>query len=560
MLRTLCRYVLALCLCTTAFHAFAQSAAISGEVADSQGGVIPGAEVKIVHQTQGTTRTTHTNASGYYNAPFLNSGSYRIYVQAKDFGIAASDSITLSVGQALVFNVQLKPGSTAQTVNVNGGEGLINTSTAEIGQVIGESAIKDLPLNGRDPSSLVFLSPGVTNELESHAATLPTTNSFPTESGASAGGGRQGSTWYLLDGVSNMDTFAMLAAPFPNADATQEFRVISNNFDARYGFAPNAVVSIQTKAGSNEFHGGAFEFIRNSDLNASNYFTHLVDPLKRNQFGVYVGGPILRDRLFFFANYQGTRTSEASSSNVAYTPTSAMLQGDFSALPVTLPAPFTTVNGKRNQVAPSLFSPGAVALAKSLPLGGDPATGLTNFANPATTANYDEGTARLDYTINDKQRVFLRNFLYNYDQPGATIPGNIIAGVQGQHGSYVNEVVNHTWVISPSLINSASLSYASIDYGTGTVERDANGNAICLSQFISVSDPVNACYLRRPERLRRKHLVRRRPGVLGFFRKSKRYQEKRLVVHRNDHQDIWEACFCRGSRLAPPLRARELWF
>jgi hypothetical protein len=150
-----------------------------------------------------------------------------------------------------------------------------------------EDEIKDLPLNGRDPSSLVNLSAGVTNELFSQASTLPGNNSFPTESGASAGGGRQGGTWYLLDGISNMDTFALLAAPFPNADATQEFRVISNNFDARYGFAPSAVVSIQIKSGTNKFHGGVFEFIRSNDLNAANWFSGNVDQLKRNQFGGY---------------------------------------------------------------------------------------------------------------------------------------------------------------------------------------------------------------------------------------------------------------------------------
>jgi len=495
MLRIVRRLVFLLCLTFIASHSFAQSSSIAGEVSDSQGAVIPNAEVKIVHQTQGTTRTTHTNASGYYDAPFLNPGTYRIYVQAPKFSMAASDALVLAVGQSMVFNVQLKPGSASQTVNVNSSEGLINISTAEIGQVINEAAIKDLPLNGRDPSSLVFLSPGVTNELQSHAATLPTSNSFPTESGASAGGGRQGSTWYLLDGVSNMDTFAMLAAPFPNADATQEFRVISNNFDARYGFAPNAVVSIQTKSGGNQFHGGVFEFIRNNDLNASNYFSHAVDPLKRNQFGGYVGGPVLKDKLFFFANYQGTRTSEVASTNKTYTPTAAMLNGDFSAIPVQLGGPFTTIDGKPNQVNPSQFSPGALALEKSLPLGGDPVSGLTNYVNPVSRANYDEGTARIDYTINDKQRVFLRNFVYDYDQPGTIIPGNILAGVQGQHGIYLNEVVNHTWVISNSLINSVSLAYASIDYGTGTVVRDANGNPLCLSQFINVADPPGNCYI-----------------------------------------------------------------
>jgi hypothetical protein len=164
-----------------------------------------------------------------------------------------------------------------------------------------------------------------------------------------------------------MDAFALLAAPFPNADATQEFRVITNNYDARYGFSPSAVVSIQTKAGTNRFHGGLFEFIRNSDLNASNYFTHNVDQLKRNRFAATWADPSCAIDCSFFINYQGTRSRYGSASNPTYTPTQAMLNGDFSAVPSRdltgpLSSVFQTVDGKPNQVKTSLFSPGAIAI------------------------------------------------------------------------------------------------------------------------------------------------------------------------------------------------------
>jgi hypothetical protein len=151
------------------------------------------------------------------------------------------------------------------------------------------------------------------------------------------------------------------------------------------------------------------------------------------------------------------------------------------------------VNGVPNQVNPALFSPGAVKLAALLPLGSDPATGLTNYVNPASRANYDEGTGRMDYNINTNQRVFLRSFTYSYKLPGATIPGNILAGVQGQHGIYINEVANHTWTINPSLLNSITVSYSSLDFQTGTTERDASGNPICLSEYINVNDPATSC-------------------------------------------------------------------
>jgi len=482
--------------------AWAQNTAahLSGRIVDSSGAVVPHARVTATDVGTNLSQTVASDSAGVYSLVALPPGTYTLTAEAPGFSTRVQTGIVLTVAQSASLDIALKPGAAAETITVNGGADLINTTTAEISQVIGEEAIKDLPLNGRDPSSLVNLSVGVTNELVSQASTLPTSNSFPTESGASAGGQRQGSTWYLLDGVSNMDTFALLAAPFPNADATQEFRVISNNFDARYGFAPSAVVSIQTKSGTNLFHGGLFEFIRNNDLNASNWFTGAVDPLKRNQFGGDIGGPIFRDKLFFFTNYQGTRSTYQASSNPTETPTQAMLSGDFSGVPAAdlngpLAGVFQTVNGKPNQVSTALFSPGALAIAKSLPVGVNPATGETNYAAPAQKFTYNENTSRLDYTINPSQRVFLRSFTYLYNQPGASVPGNILAGVNGQHGTYLNLVGGHTWTVKPTLLNSATLSWAEIDYATGTIERDAEGAPICLSRYITVADPAGECYI-----------------------------------------------------------------
>ena len=216
-----------------------------------------------------------------------------------------------------------------------------------------------------------------------------------------------------------------LALPFPNPDATQEFRVISNNFDARNGFAPSAIVSIQTKSGSNAFHGGAFEFIRNDYFNAKNPFSGNLDLLKRNQFGGYVGGPVLNDKLFFFANYQGTRQSLTSKTNTTYTPTQAERNGDFSALlnlrlegqsgPSCCPLRSSTTRS----ILPCTV-PGAVAMLQYIPVGQNPATGQSNFALPKQATFFNEVTARLDYTLNDKHRFFVRSFQNNYNQQGET--------------------------------------------------------------------------------------------------------------------------------------------
>ncbi len=470
-------------------------ARLTGVVTDASNAVVPNAQLTITNTDTGVATHVAANGSGEYSVPALAAGPYKILTSAPGFTDALQTNVVVTIGQNATLNFVLQPAGVNESVTVSSSPALINATTAEISQVVTERSIKELPLNGRDPSTLVFLAAGVTNELQSQASTLPTTNSFPTQSGGSAGGGRQGSTYYLLDGVTNMDYFALLAAPFPNADATQEFRVITNNFDARYGFSPAAVVSIQSKPGTNQFHGGVFEFLRNAKLNAANYFSHQVDPLKRNQFGGYLGGPILKNRLFFFGNYQGTRQSTSATQNATYTPTQAMLNGDFSAVPEDLPGPFATVGGRRNQINPAVFSTGALQLAASLPLGGDPATGLTNFVGPKQRSSYDEGTGRVDWTINGRQSLFVRNFTYSFLQPGGSIPGNLLSGVQGLHGIYLNDAVGYTFTVTPNLLNSITAFYQSFDYQSGTPLFDKSGNQVCLSKYINVSDPPGSCYV-----------------------------------------------------------------
>jgi hypothetical protein len=495
-----------LCIATVAFiatflgsacsYAQVSSAQISGVVTDSSGAALPNAEALIVSKDTGATRKVRSEASGEFNAPALDPGHYRITISAPGFETFNTEGVVLTIGEKKSLTFALMIGKAEQTVTVSGSEAMINNTSGEISQVIGQRAITELPLNGRDPSSLVLLTTGVTNVLTSPIGLIPGGTAFPTETNASAGGGRQGSTFYLLDGSPNMDTYLPAAAPFPNSDATQEFRVLSNNFDARYGYAPGAVVSIQTRSGSNAFHGGAFEFLRNNALNAADYFSHNVDSLKRNQFGGYLGGPVLKDRIFFFANYQGTRASTAAESNVAYTPTQAMLNGDFSAVPMPLTGGFATINGKPNQINPALFSPAAVTITKTaLPLGQDPATGQINFSQPGSRTSYDEGTARLDFNINANQRLFLRSFTQFLDTAGSAVNGNLMAIIAAKPGRDYNLVLGHSWVINQKTINEASVFWTELAVNSEATPRDSSGNAFCMSKYIAVNDIPGHCYL-----------------------------------------------------------------
>ncbi len=486
------------------------SARLSGEVTDTSGAVVRNAQVTALDTDTNLMATATSDDAGNYAFNSLPVGHYKVTAAATGFKTLVETDVLLTVGESATLNLPLKVGGEAETIMVSGGTDLINTTTADLSQVVDEDTVKELPLNGRDPGTLVTLSAGVTNELNSNASTLQTTNSFPNETGASAGGQRQGSTWYLLDGVSHMDTYLMLALPFPNPDATQEFRVISNNFDARNGFAPSAIVSIQTKAGTNHYHGGAFDFLRNSSFNAADYFSgpghdspKSVDPLHRNQFGGFVGGPVpfFKDKLFFFTNYQGTRQTSQSETNTTFTPTQAERNGDFTALlsnttatgvvdPIILPAPFVN-----NKVNPALFSPGAVKLLADIPVGSNPQTGEVNVAFPKQPTSFNENTSRLDYNLSDTQRLFVRSFVNYYNQTAEGTPGNILVGVPGTNGIFLSDVINHTWTINPTTLNTLAFGYIGYDLTNGSPVLGTNGKPLCLSQFINVQDPPNECYL-----------------------------------------------------------------
>jgi hypothetical protein len=350
--------------------------------------------------------------------------------------------------------------------------------------------------------------------------------SFPNETDADASGGRQGSTYYILDGAPNMDTYLGRAAPFPNADATQEFTVITNNFSAVYGFAPGAVVSIQVKAGTNEIHGGLFEFLRDQDFNAKDWSTRALDPLHRNQFGAYAGGPIFKNKLFIFGNYQGTRSAAASSENQTFAPTAAMLAGDFSGLSTTLCpngesaiCPFATIGGKPNQLDTAKgysLNPTAVQIDKdALPQVGktgvnttgctpsEVAAGCVEYTSAAIINNFDEGTGRLDWDVSNAHRLSLISFVNNLVQPSGDTPGNVLSMLPlstwqytfGEKMQYYNETLNHTWTISPTMVNVASVFWTQMAAHNGSAALTAEKKPFCWSSYINIPELPGSCFL-----------------------------------------------------------------
>jgi hypothetical protein len=494
-------------------HGQAVGASLTGQVTDSGGAAIPRATVVAKNVGTNLTLTVTSDGQGTYTISPLPPGTYSLSVEAKGFQSYVQQGIVISVDTASTQDIKLQTGSVQQTVTVTANAELLNTTSGSLGETIDSYEITELPLNGRQPSTLVYLAPGMTAGGNTYNQSG---FSFPDESGASANGGDQGSTYYLLDGVPNMDTYLGTAAPFPNADATAEFRVISNNFDAAYGFAPGAIVSIETKSGTNAIHGGVWDFYRDQALNAKDWFTHEINPLHQNQYGGDVGGPILKNKLFYFLNYQGTRNASASSEDGAYVPTPAMLNGDFSAYSTngqetmctsgaSVMCPFGMVNGEPNQLLPGYqLNPVALQVTKiALPPWHTDAypDGWVYFKSQLFINNYDEGTARLDYDISPNQRIFLRSFIENFAQPSDAVPGNILA-VNDDYDydyniteRYYNETLGHTWTINPSMVNVLSLFWTQMDASNGSQVFTTTGQPFCWHDYINVSELPGSCYV-----------------------------------------------------------------
>ncbi|MFC6645546.1 carboxypeptidase regulatory-like domain-containing protein [Granulicella cerasi] len=383
-MRSLCRLVFFLGLTFISMKCFAQTAAITGQIQDASGAVIRGAEIRIVEQSQGTTRTLHTNNAGAYSAPFLNPGSYRVYVQAPSFSTAASGPLVLTVGQTLVFNVTLQVGGAQQEVSVDGGSSLINTSDASVSTVVDQKFVKNMPLNGRSFQDLISMTPGVITASPQSSPSVQSQGDF------SVNGQRTEANYYTLDGVS-----ANTGAGFPNGtgqsgttgsvpgstalgttqslisvDALQEFRVSSSSYSAEYGRSPGGQFSFTSRAGTNAVHGTAFDYLRNDVFDANDWFNNFngvrKTALRQNDFGGTLGGPIIipklysgKDRSFFFFSYEGLRLLQPTAATLQYVPSAAVrsaapapLQPVFNAFPLPTGNELLTSTGVLSGLSP----------------------------------------------------------------------------------------------------------------------------------------------------------------------------------------------------------------
>jgi hypothetical protein len=440
------------------------TAQMNGRVTDESGGVLPGVTVTVTQTDTGFTRTVVTDETGAWLIPNLPTGPYRLEVSLAGFRSYEQTGIVLQVAANPTLNTALAVGNLEETVSVEAAAPIVDVRSAGISEVVDQERIVELPLQGRQVTDLITLAGAAIQ------TGRPNSRSFQGGVNISVAGGLDFGVMYMLDGAFHNDVQNAGGMPLPFPDALQEFRVATSGTSAQNGMHSGASVNAVTKSGTNELHGNAFEFMRHHRFNATSPFApigpdgkHVDDGLKRHQFGATVGGPIVRDRLFYFGAYQGTPTRVTPSDNIAYVPTAQMLAGDFSTITspacnngrqIALRAPFVN-----NRVDPALFSPAALNLTKRLPTTTDPC-GQAIFSLPS---DRDEAqyVGRIDYQVQANNSVFGRYMRTTDKQPVplATSDNILTTILPGVDNMAQSATVGHTIILGTSTVNAARFAY-----------------------------------------------------------------------------------------------------
>jgi Carboxypeptidase regulatory-like domain len=446
------------------------TADIVGRVTDSSGGVLPGATVTIENVGTRDIRVVPTNSSGDYLVTLLPIGTYAVKIELQGFG-TQSARVTVAAGDRARVDVKLQVGTVSETITVAGESPLIQTDTATVSTLITEKTVQDMPVNGRNFIRLVQSVPGASEGIPNSLASGTRPDDRRQTSAISINGALDNQNNQLLDGVDNNERFIGTLIVKPSIDAIAEVRVQTNIYSAEVGRTAGGVVNIITKSGTNSFHGSAFEYNRNDKFDARNFFasTGPKPKLDQNQFGGSVGGPLVKNRTFFFADYEGFR-QELGVTFVSTVPTAKMRSGDFSELSVPIYDPTTTPRTPfpGNVIPAGRLNPIALNYMGLYPL---PTVG--GFANNFTSTQnrtQDSHTAdfRVDHRLNDSSSLFARYSYNNVDTftPGALPPINGIepGGNNGQfpgpnttkgHGVQANYVR----IFSPTLVSEAKVGY-----------------------------------------------------------------------------------------------------
>lgn len=496
--RNACRRIfgaLILFVCVSPLPSRAQqaTASLNGTVKDSSGAVVPDAHIVLTNLETNIVQTAVTSSGGSYSIVNIAPGEYQIEVTKTGFASAKQPDIALAVNQTATLDFTLAVGKTTQTVEVSGLATNIEASTAELGTVINTKQVNDLPLNGRNFTELLTLTPGVipisTDQNGGGWPAQPTGNfTFP-----SVNGQPNRSNSFRLDGVINDASFTSTYAVQPDVDDIQEFKVQAHNDEAQFGQVLGGIVNVVTKSGTNSFHGDAWEFFRNDALDARNFFVQSKTPLRQNQFGGAVGGPVLlpgyngRNKTFFYVSDEAF-INHTASQQLYIVPTPAELTGNLSDLGVPIYNPYSTRPDPNNpgqfirdafpnaQIPAQYLNPGMVLFAKTLfpaPIN----TGISGFNGRDTTpiiTDQNEPNVRIDQQFGEKDRLFFR-----YTRVGQTVNGS--GGFQGLANTVnflsYNYAASWTHTFGPTAVSELTFGRTSMEFDTENKFRNVNSAA-----------------------------------------------------------------------------------
>lgn len=498
-----------LCLASSSFLCSTLSAQgtggrILGRIIDPSGAILSNAKITAINDATGVAHNTVSNDTGDYVFPDLPVGAYSLTFDLTGFKKIVRHGITLDVNQVITLNMTMQLGAAQEVVDVTSEAPLVETSSTQLGAVVNNRSVNELPLNARDTYQFLQLQPGVQSQLGSSGGTFYGSD----DAGAvSVNGGRGRANNFSVNGGDANDQFVNLPTIQPTPDAIEEFRVISNTFDAEYGRNSGAVVNVVTKSGTNQWHGDVYEYFRNTVLNAQGYFNTVKPQENQNQFGGTFGGPIIKDRSFFFVSYEGRRVRQGISGQTVYVPTPDETTGNFTsgstfgggiADPTVAqaldgrsgcdsalglgpsgvnglltayqvqnpgqPLPWSSVFAT-NTIPSACMDPVAVNLLRFVPAANRVnASGNYYQAVPVSSDNQNQFTFRFDHRINEHQNLSFYYYFtndssfqpfYDFQASGANVPG--FGASVGSRYQQINP--SHTWTISNSLVNEARFTY-----------------------------------------------------------------------------------------------------
>jgi hypothetical protein len=486
-------------VCSTLLIAQSTGGRLLGRVSDPSGAVLSGVKIALVNEATGVSREVTTNESGDYTFVEVQPGLYRVEFEQAGFKKNVRKDVTVEINQVLTLNMTMQLGGAQEVVEVTSEAPLVETTSTQMGAVVNSRSVSQLPLNTRDTYQLLSLQPGV-------QSTTGTDLFYGSDRAGvvSVNGGRGRSNNFSVNGGDANDQFANLPAVQPTPDSIEEFRVLTNTFDAEYGRNSGAVVNVVTKSGTNTIHGNVYEFFRNDGLNSKGYFDIAKPAFHQNQFGGTLGGPIKKDRTFFFTSYEGRRIRNGVSSDAVTVPSEGEKIGDFSAgtvfsgvlsdpngtvssllnnrgtcaadvqaaggVPIAPDANFSDIF-PGNQIPISCMDPVAVDLMNQFVPAGNRPDGTFQTVSGIHKDRTDQFTLKIDHRINDKQN--LSGYYYFNDsnlfdpysrfQAGGADVLNFGAGTQER---YQQLNFTHNWTLSNSVVNEAHFTYFRESQGT----------------------------------------------------------------------------------------------